>query len=206
MRLRERFVALGTIALLCGCAGGSVRTSYYTLSPEPGPAAGAAASGAGTRAVGVAVWQVAIPEIADRRQLVVRTSPNRVEISEAHQWAEPLRLGIARALAADLAARLGAGYAVVAGQPLGARPDVRVFLDVQTFEATAGGSVAVEVLWSVRPSRGEAREGRSAASEPAPADHAGIAAAYSRALARVARDIAAAVAASRESRGPAGPA
>jgi uncharacterized protein len=175
-----------TLAVLCGCAAGSAPTSYYTLSAEPAPAAG---TGART----VAVWQVAIPEIADRRQMVLRTSPNRVEISDAHQWAEPLRLGIARALAADLAAQLGPGYAAVAGQPLGAAPDVRVFVDVQRFEAVAGGKVAVEALWSVRPARGERRDGRSAAEEPAPADYAGIAAAYSRALARIAREIGAAV-------------
>jgi uncharacterized lipoprotein YmbA len=194
MRPRRGVVSLSLLAVmsLAGCVGGSAKTEYYTLSPEPGPAAGAAASGA-ANVRSVAVWQVAIPDIADRRQLVVRTSPNRVEISELHQWAEPLRLGIARALAADLAAQLGPGFAVGAGQPLGAPPELRVFVDVQKFEAVAGRGVAVEVSWSVRPQRGEARNGRSAAEEPAPADHAAIAAAYSRALARVAADVAGAV-------------
>jgi uncharacterized protein len=190
MRAVATAAALAALVAAAGCAGSSATTSYYTLSAEEKPAA--AASGARRT---ISVWQVAIPEMVDRRALVVRTSPNRVEISDLHQWAEPLKFGIARALAADLAAQLGPGAAVVAGQPLGAAPEVRVFVDVQRFDAVAGRGVSVEALWSVRPAGGERRDGRSAAEEPAPADHAGIAAAYSRALARVARDIAAAVAA-----------
>ncbi len=175
-------------SVLAGCAAGSATTSYYTLSAEDRPAAVASAE---RRTI--SVWQVAIPEMVDRRALVVRTAPNRVEISDLHQWAEPLKFGIARALAAGLAAQLGSAAVVVAGQPLGAAPEVRVFVDVQRFEAVAGRGVSVEALWSVRPAKGERRDGRSAAEEPAPADHAGIAAAYSRALARVARDIAGAI-------------
>jgi uncharacterized protein len=201
MRPRRGIATVSMIAVMSGvlggCVGSSAKTEYYTLSAEPGPAAPAAASAAGASVHTVAVWQVAIPDIVDRRQLVVRTSPNRVEISELHQWAEPLRLGVARALAADLAAQLGAGFEVSAGRPLGAPPELRVLVDVHKFEAVAGRGVSVEVSWSVRPQRGEPREGRSAAEEPAPSDHAGIAAAYSRALARVAREISQAVAAFR---------
>ncbi len=187
--------AVATVAalvVLAGCAGSSATTSYYTLSAEDRPVAAAS----GERRT-ISVWQVAIPEMVDRRALVVRTSPNRVEISDLHQWAEPLKFGIARALAAGLAAQLGSAAVVVAGQPLGAAPEVRVFVDVQRFEAVAGRGVSVEALWSVRPAQGERRDGRTAADEPAPADHAGIAAAYSRALARVARDIAGAIAGPR---------
>jgi uncharacterized protein len=193
MKMDTVVAVLAAAAALAGCAAGSATTSYYALSADAASAAGAPAAEVRT----VSVWQVAIPEMVDRRALVVRTAPNRVEISDLHQWAEPLKFGIARTLAADLAARLGPGYVVVAGQPLGTVPEVRIFVDVQRFEAVAGRGVALEALWSVRPAQGGRRDGRSAAEEPAPADHAGIAAAYSRALARVARDIAAALAGPR---------
>jgi uncharacterized lipoprotein YmbA len=198
MRRWTSVATLAAAAVAAGCAASSATTRYYTLSAEPAPAA-KAAPGAATGVRTVAVWQVAIPDIVDRRALVLRTAPNQVEISDLHQWAEPLRLGIARALADDLAAQLGPGYAVVAGQPLGVAPAVRIFVDVQRFEA-GGGKAEVEMLWSVRPAQGERRDGRSAAEEPAPADPGAIAAAYSRVLARIARDIAPAVAASRDDR------
>jgi len=190
MRTFPAMAALAAAALLGGCAAGSATTRYYTLSAEaPPPGASQPAGEVHT----VSVWQVAIPEMVDRRALVVRTSPNRVDISDLHQWAEPLKFGIARTLAADLAAQLGPGYAVVAGQSLGSTPEVRVFVDVQRFEAVVGRGVSVEARWSVRPAQGERRDGRSLVAEPGAADHARIAAAYSRALARVARDIAGAM-------------
>jgi uncharacterized lipoprotein YmbA len=136
---------------------------------------------------------VSVPEVADRAQMVVRTAPNRVEIADFHRWAEPLRLGIARVMAEDLASRLGGGFVVTVGQPGGAPPDIRVSLDVRRFEAVPGEAVTVEALWTVVPAKGEARSGRSVAQErPDGAggpDYSAIAAAYSRALARVAGEI-----------------
>jgi uncharacterized lipoprotein YmbA len=192
-------IAVPLAALLCGCAGGtSSPTYFYTLSPaatasathsEPAPA----------RPLRIAVTQVAIPGAVDRPQLVLRTAPNRVDIADFHRWAEPLREGIARALAADLAAQLGPGYDVSVGEPIGGVPDARVVLDVQKFEAVLGGAVTVDAVWAVRPVKGEARSGRSLVEERVTAnDYAGVAAAYSRALARVAQDIGAAVAPQRK--------
>ena len=195
-----RVAMAAAVFCLAACAS-SPTTNFYTLSADPVPAQGAlaAAPGAGTTGVArvyVSIAQVAIPEIADRRQLVVRTAPNRVEIADFHQWAEPLRLGIARALVQDLAGQLGAGFVVLIGQPAGLVPEVRVSLDVQKLEAVRGESVTLQTIWSVRPAKGEVRTGRSSAEERvASNDYAAIAAAYSRALARVARDIGAAIAA-----------
>ena len=199
MTSRNPTAILAMAAVLCGCVvGSSTKTSFYALSAEPAQVRDAAAPVAGADVTSVAVWQVAIPEIADRRHMVVRSSANRVEVSEQHQWAEPLKLGIARVLARDLEARLGPGYIVSAGQPVAGAPQLRVFVDFRRFEAVAGEGVTVEALWSVRPSRGEPRAGRSLAAEQAAAgDYAGIAAAYSRALARVAQDMAASVTAAR---------
>lgn len=200
MKLWNRIAMAGMVLCLAACAT-SPRTNFYTLSTEPeqgakpaaAPGAGAATRGA---RIQVSIVQVAIPEIVDRRQLVVRTAPNRVEIADFHQWAEPLRLGIARALVQDLATQLDAGFVVLIGEPFGLVPEVRVSLDVQKLEAVRGESVTLQTVWSVRPAKGEVRTGRSSAEERvASNDYAAIAAAYSRALARVARDIGAAIAA-----------
>ena len=142
----------------------------------------------------VAVTRVGIPGIVDRSQIVARTAANSVEIFDFHRWAEPLQEAIPRVIAGNLARQLGPGYAVSASIMPGLPPDVRVAVDVQKFEASMGTGVAVEALWSVRAGVGEAQVGHSVVEEPAAeAGHAGIAAAYSRALAAVARDIAEAV-------------
>ena len=186
---------IALVAALAGCAGTPPpKTNFYSLSVEAAPARSESATGEAAPVTRVSVTRVAIPGIVDRPQIVSRTASNSVEIFDFHRWAESLQEAVPRVIAGNLARQLGPGHAVSAGTMPGLPPDVRVAIDVQKFEATMGTGVAVEALWSVRPGAGEARVGRSMVEESATeAGHAGIAAAYSRALAAVARDIAAAV-------------
>jgi uncharacterized lipoprotein YmbA len=186
-----RTAAYCVLIALVGCASGvSPRTSYYTLSAETMPATTPADS-ATTR---ISVGRAAIPEMMDRPQIVVRSASNRVEISDFHRWGEPLREAIPRVVAENLAQKLGPRYTVVAGGMRGAAPEVRINLDVQKLEAALGGGVTLDVLWGVRSAGGAGRDGRSVIEDRASeSGYASVAAAYSRALARVAQDIAAAV-------------
>jgi uncharacterized protein len=164
-----------------------------SMEAEPARSENAAARPAGAP-VRVSVSRVAIPGIVDRPQIVARVASNNVEIFDFHRWAEPLQEAIPRVIAGDLSAQLGSGYSVAAGVMPGLPPDLRISVDVQRFEAVMGTGVTVDALWSVRPATGEARTGRSVIEERAlEGGHADIAAAYSRALAGVAREIAAAV-------------
>ncbi len=180
-------VLLAQTLLLAACATTSPETHFYTLSAEKLPVAEVKID---ATAVKVSVWQVTLPEIVDRNQMVVRVDPNRVEIADFHRWAEPLRRAIPRVLAENLAQQLGSGYIVVAGQPAALTPEVRISLDLQKFDALMGEGVAVEALWTVRAPKGEVRTSQASVVErAATGNHAAIAAAYSRALARLAREI-----------------
>ena len=170
--------------LLIGACGSPPRERFYTLdAPEPPVAADGAPS--------IAVGPVTVPELVDRPQLVVRLGANQVALEEQARWAEPLRGAIARVVAANLAAALGAR---VVGQRNG-DPDYRVTLDVQRFESTPGEAVLIDAAWSVVPKAGERRSGRSLAREkPQGKDYDALAAAHSAALAAISRDIAATLA------------
>ena len=80
-------------------------------------------------------------------------------------------------------------------QTLAAGADYRAAIEVQRFDSTLGGAQALDVVWTVtRAKGGKSQTGRTTVSEPATGqDHDGIAAAHSRALARLSRDIADAV-------------
>ena len=85
---------------------------------------------------------MSVPELVDRPQLVVRLGANQVALEEQARWAEPLRGAIARVVAANLAAALGAR---VVGQRNG-DPDYRVTLDVQRFDSSDEGALIDSVL------------------------------------------------------------
>jgi hypothetical protein len=71
----------------------------------------------------------------------------------------------------------------------------RVTINIQRFETVPGKSVLVDAVWSVRPpSGGTAQCGRTMASEPVSDEsYDALAAAHSRALAKVSSDIAVAI-------------
>ena len=170
------------VFVLTACAT-PPRESFYTLNaPEPPAAAADAPS--------IAVGPVMIPEIVDRPQIVVRLGPNQVQIMEQARWAEPLKTGIARVVAANLAATLGARLA--AGRNADADADYRIALEVQRFESPAD-AVLIEALWTVTSKDGR-QTGRALARQPIAAkDYSSLAAAHSAALAAISKDIAAAI-------------
>jgi uncharacterized protein len=176
--------------MLTGCSR-SPRVTFYTLeaakSSETAPRRATSFS--------VAVGPVSLPMLVDRPQLVIRVAANRVDILEMHRWAEPLKSGIARLLAENLARQLGPVQVWAYPQNDSGAADYWVLVDVQRFEGTPGEGVTVEALWSVRHTRGGTpRTGRSVVHETAVGEsYDTLVEAYGRAFAAVSRDIAQAI-------------
>jgi hypothetical protein len=170
-----------------GC-GKTAPARFYTLDST------ATADDAPAAHYAVVVGPVSIPAAVDRPQFVVQVAPNRVELDEFNRWAAPLGDGIARAVAGDLAVLLGTPD--VAAAPLANfNPAYRVTIDVQRFESVQGQAALVDAVWAVRRTAGgQARSGRTVAREAVQGQgFAALAAAHSRALAKLSGDIAAAI-------------
>jgi uncharacterized lipoprotein YmbA len=179
-------------AALSGC-GATNPSHFYTLdltaSPEGTPDAG----------ITVAVGPVTLPASVDRPQFVVQVAPNQVDIDEYNRWAAPLDDNIARVVAGNLAVLLGTPR--VARAPFANfNPTYRVTIDVQRFESVPGKSALIDALWTVRKSAdGQTRSGHTLAREVVQGKgFDALAAAHSRALEQVSRDIAAAIRAEQD--------
>jgi uncharacterized lipoprotein YmbA len=179
------------VTLIAAAAAACVRSTpprFYTLAST------ATAGGAPAAHYAVMVGPVSVPGSVDRPELVVQVAPNRVAVDELHRWAAPLAEGIARAVAGDLAALLGAPE--VATAPFANfAPDYRVTINVQRFDSLPGEAVLVDAVWAVRETAGgKTRAGRTVAREALQGEgYDALAAAHSRALAAVSADIAAAI-------------
>src|SRR6185369_10877151 len=173
------------VALLAGCSS-SPRVTFYTLNVAATNEAPAPPLNS------VAIGPITLPDLLDRPQLVVRTAANQVDILETHRWAESLKSGIPRTIAADLAILLKPARVSSYPQNAGVDAGYRVLLDIQRFEMTAGAGVGLEALWSVRTRDGVvSRSGRTVVSEPVgAAGYDALVAAQSRALAALSRDLA----------------
>ena len=186
----HRSVALAIVCALAvvsgGCASPSAR--FYTLSAVPMP-------DVAPSKVSIAVGPVSIPAAVDRPQFVVTTGANQVEINEWNRWASPLQDGFARVVADDLGAMLQTRYVTVFQKSPDTQVDYRVEIEVRSFESALGKGASVDAVWTVqRTHDGKYRLGRTSAREPVQEnDFDAIAAAHSRAIARLSEDIAAAV-------------
>ena len=182
------FVAAAAV----GCTASAPARFYNldsTAKPDGAPAARAA----------VMVGPVSIPASVDQPEFVVQVAPNRVEVEEFNRWVAPLSDGIARAVAGDLTVLLGTPD--VATAPLvNFNPSYWVTIDVQRFDSIRGQEALLEAVWTVRRTTGgETRSGRTLARETVQGDgFDALAAAHSRALAKMSGDIAAAIRAEAE--------
>jgi uncharacterized lipoprotein YmbA len=181
------------LMLLAGC-GTPLKERYYVLSASPMPAP--APGGLSYR---VAVGPVTVPAAVDRPQIVLRVNANRVALQEQSRWAEPLKESIPRIVASNLAALLGDAQVGLDAQDAAAPADCRVTIDIRRFDSVLGEAATQEVLWRVSvASGGAATSGRFVIRELAGGQgFDAIAAAHSRALAALSKDIAAAIQKSR---------
>lgn len=185
---------LAAIAILCivvilaaGC-GATPSSRFYTLSATPSPA--------GTSSdLSLAVGPVTVPAVIDRPQIVVSAGPNQVRLDEFNRWAAPLQSNISRVVVDNLAAILGTPRVTLFPQTMSEAADYRVAIQVQNFDSAPGDAATLDAVWTVSRSKdGKSQTGRTAVREASPSGgYDGVAAAHSRALARLSRDIADAV-------------
>jgi uncharacterized lipoprotein YmbA len=173
------------LIFVAGCA--SKPSRFYTLSAPPTPAAAPSD-------LSVAVGPVSVPAAVDRPQIVVTMGPNQVRLDEFNRWDAPLQNTIARVVAENLVALLGTPRVALSTQTLSI-PDYRVAIEVQRFDSALGEAVTLDAMWTVsRTKDGASRTGRTTAREPtSEKNYDALAAAHSRAVARLSQDVADAV-------------
>jgi uncharacterized lipoprotein YmbA len=172
------------ISLATGC-GSTPAPRLYTLSAGTGPATTSSN-------ISVSVGPVSIPAVVDRPQIVVATGPNQVRLEEFNRWAAPLQNSIARVVAENLVAMLGTPRVTLSPQTLSADADYRAAIEVQSFDSLPGEAAVLDAVWTVRRVKdGKAETGRTTVRETVQEKgYDALAAAHSRALARLSRDIA----------------
>jgi uncharacterized lipoprotein YmbA len=121
--------------------------------------------------------------------MVLRSAPDRIEITEFEQWGEPLRSGVTRVVTVNLARLLPESRVVAFPWRSTEAIGYQVILDIGQMDGPAGGSVALDARWRVLDRSGSEVVARvSRLSEPAGTGTA--AAAMSRALGVLTHDIA----------------
>jgi uncharacterized lipoprotein YmbA len=169
--------------IVAGCAGPG--DQYYLLT-----ASGPAPSGGG---MGIGVGPVTVAEYIDRSNMIFQSGPQKLEIAETHHWAGEVRKSVASAMASNLGRQLGTGN--VRTYPWERDDELRyqVSLDIRQFHGTADGHALLEASWRVYSLPGGKLISAKSGTYLEPQVQDGfeeLAAAQSRALQRLAADVA----------------
>ncbi len=183
--------------LLSGCAS-SPPSTFYTLVPES--FGDSDTSNAVAFVHSVAIGPVSLPDLVDRPQFVVRAGPNRVVMLETRRWAEPLKSGVAAAVAGYLSRDLHGARVMPMTQSAANEAEFDISLDVQRFEMIVGETAIIDVVWTIKrrdagakpvSGHGIERESAQLSTDSAGDAYAALVAAQGRALSSISRAIAA---------------
>ena len=187
MSLAGRF---GT--MLCVLAAGCATTPparLYMLSAS-------SSTSETTLDVSVSVGPVSIPAAVDRPQIVVTTAANQVRLDDFNRWSSPLQENLSSVIAENLAALLGSSRVTRFPKTSSADADFRVAIEVTRFESVPGQWATLDAAWTVRRTAdGVVQTHRTSVREAVVPDNSfeALAAAHSRAAARLSQGIAEAV-------------
>ncbi len=192
--MRNRLAALFVVVLLAtlgaGCSLRDAPPRTYILS-----AAGVPATTGAHEGPVVGVGPVALPAYLDRRSIVMHEADGEIRDSTSHHWAEPLKDGVTRVVAENLAVMIPTDAALVYPWRSPRVVTYRVTLEIFRFDGTLGGPVVLSVRWRLLDKDGNELARRTVTLDERPVDstYAALVASHSRLLAAVSRDIATAI-------------
>ena len=146
-RIRNVLFLVSAVSLLCACSTATgPGTRFYVLTPlDPGAALTSDMDRKGTLSVEVA--SLHLPQYLERPQIVTRSSKNRLELAEYHQWGGNLRKNMMRVLALNLSRLLATPHIVIYPYRPSISTDFRVELEVMRFERDFDGKVRLSAQW-----------------------------------------------------------
>jgi len=187
-----RLLVLAVAVLLSACTTQPSR--FYHLTAQPMTETASAAT---TPRRVVAVEAVDIPDYLDRSEMVMRGEGSRLVVMEFDRWGGAVDRMVTRVLAQNLSAELGT--VEVVEMPVGGDVPLDQIVEVKLnrLDASVDGPAVLEARWRLVGQTGarRVRFGRTAVQEPvaAPGGPGQVAEALSRALTRLAQDIAGAL-------------
>ncbi len=137
------FALLATLMVAAGCAKGPPPDFYVLHATTSESIAGV------ERGIAVGVGPVGLPAHLNRSQIVTRTSDYQLDLSESHQWAEPLKDSVSRVIAVNLSNMLESNRVYVVPRRQKLSLDFQVSIDIARFDGRLGEAVALGARWTL---------------------------------------------------------
>jgi uncharacterized lipoprotein YmbA len=90
-----------------------------------------------------------LPAHLNRSQIVTRTSDYQLDLSESHQWAEPLKDSVSRVIAINLSNMLESNRVYVVPRRQKISLDFQVSIDIARFDGRLGEAATLGARWTL---------------------------------------------------------
>ena len=133
------------LVLLAAC-GSSPKTDFYMLNADQGSVMQSANLSTGPA---VGVWQVELPDLLDRSEIVTRDNQFKITMADFSWWASDLSENMTLLMVTKLSQHLQSNRVVTSPWPSYRKNDYQVITRVERFDGELGGEVVLRGLWSL---------------------------------------------------------
>jgi uncharacterized lipoprotein YmbA len=147
-----RHIWMGCLLVLLAACGSSPKTEFYVLNADQSSVIQSANVNAGPS---VGVWQIDLPDLLDRSEIVTRDNPFKITMADFSWWAGNLQENMTLLIVTQLSQFLQSNRVVVSPWPSYRKVDYQVIVRVQRFDGELGGEVVLRGLWNLLDGAGE---------------------------------------------------
>jgi len=190
-RTLTRLILLPLAAALVASCASSPKVFYYSLSvPTQQPMA------TPTSTQAISVGPVILPDVLKQSQIASGGHDGRFHLAEYHRWSGELDRDLSRAIAEQLAAKLGTQQVAIFPWDQRLEPAIRVQIDILFMGGDLGKDATLQARWVLVDAKSKANlitRFSSLRETPTAAGHASWVAAQQRNVAKLGDEIAAAI-------------
>lgn len=136
-------ILLAAFMTAAGCAKGPP-PDFYILNAEPSESIVGE-----ERGIAVGVGPISLPAHLNRSQIVTRATNYQLDLSESHQWAEPLKDSVSRVLVISLSNLLQSNRVYVVPRRQKVTLDFQVSIDIERLDGRLGEQAALGARWTL---------------------------------------------------------
>ena len=141
-----RHIWMVSLLVLLAACGSSPKTDFYMLNADQESVMQSANLSTGPA---VGVWQVKLPDLLDRSEIVTRDNPFKITMADFSWWASNLSENMTLLMVTRLSQQLQSNRVVTSPWPSYRKIDYQVITRLERFDGELGGEVVLRGLWSL---------------------------------------------------------
>ena len=154
MKLKKRILLISLPLILVACFP-SKPTNFYLLKAMKTTHSGQ--NEPRFEKSTVLVKPVKFPEYLEKPQMVIRENNYKLQLSEYHRWAEPLKDNFTRIFIENLNIRIAPGNAVVYSELDGIEPNYQLSIEVLRLDVNTNDQAVLRVKWLLLAGKNDKR-------------------------------------------------